>query len=341
MRIGIVKNTSNALITGVRMSICGLCCLIIYQYFHLTEGYWAVVTVSAITRPNLSGTFLKALLRLSGTLLGAGVGLIAGLTIGNSPILLFSVILLFTTVTTYIGLQTKPYNYFSTVAGFSVVIVISACLEQDVSALAFHRTFEICLGILTMVLVSVVMNTLSSEKKSLFEKDTFWEMKKMMVNMHFSSEHLFQAFVIALTASLTFFYWYFFHFAQGIWITITIFVIMEDSLSGTNEKALVRFSGQVFAAVIGFLVAFFFPENMIVVAIALGLGFFICGMIIGSESKMATMGNHAGSALAIMLLAGYPNNMLDVVYGRFFNVLAGIVIATLVIYSLQSRGFKK
>lgn len=334
-------NRRNALLTGLRMSICGLCCLVMYQYFHLTEGYWAVVTISAITRPNLSGTFLKALLRLSGTLLGAGVGLIAGLAIGNSPVPLFSVILLFTTATTYIGLQTKPYNYFSTVAGFSVVIVIAGCLEHDVSALAVHRTLEICLGILTMLLVSVTMNQFLTKKNTLFEKDTFLDMKKVISTTHFSRIHFFQAFVIALTASLTFFYWYFFRFSQGIWITITIFVIMEDSLSGTNEKALVRFLGQVFAAVIGVLVALFFPGNIMIIAAALGLGFFICGMIIGSESKMATMGNHAGSALAIMLLAGYPNNMLDVIYGRFFNVLAGIVIATLVTYSLQSRVFKK
>ena len=151
--------------------------------------------------------------------------------------------------------------------------------------------------------------------------------------MEFSVEYLFKGFIIGLTASLSFLVWFYFQYANGIWVTITILIIMEDSLTETNKKAWVRFLGQTLAALIGGCVAIFFSDNIWVIGLALGLGFFICGMIIGSGSDMATIGNHAGSALAIMLLAGTASDdMFSVVLARFFNVLLGLLIATLVIY---------
>jgi uncharacterized membrane protein YccC len=326
-----------SLITGLRMSICGLICFAISQYYQLSEGYWAVVTISAITLADFSSTFVKAILRLTGTLVGAWLGFVAAESIGNSPYVLFAVILLFTTITTYIGLQTKPYNYLTVVAGFSAVIIIESRLLGNIEAVALYRTLEICLGIIIMAIVSSVMAKCLASDDKFFDANAPKKIVHLFQTIHFSTNDLLHALIISLTASLTFLSWMIFQYSQGVWCTITILVIMEDHLKATDEKALARFLGQVLAAIFGGAVAILFPTNLVMVGIALGFGFFICGMLIGSGHKLASMGNHAGSAMAIMLLAGLPNNALEVVEGRFINVVAGIVITTLVSYCFRAR----
>lgn len=101
MILSLSEKMDASLITAFRMSLCGFICFVIAQYFHLSEGYWAVVTVSAITRANFSATFAKALLRLAGTLLGAGVGYFAAVSIGDSPYQLFSVVILIASLVSY------------------------------------------------------------------------------------------------------------------------------------------------------------------------------------------------------------------------------------------------
>jgi uncharacterized membrane protein YccC len=108
-----------------------------------------------------------------------------------------------------------------------------------------------------------------------------------------------------------------FRYPQGMWVIITLFVIMEDNIKGTKEKAIARFLGQVFAAILGGIVALLFSPNLLIIGLVLGVGFFICGMVIVYESKFTATGNHAGSALAIMLLAGLPDSASEVVLDRF------------------------
>ena len=323
---------NQALIIGLQMSLCGLICFVITQHFHLKEGFWSVVTISAITRPNFSATFIKAGLRLTGTICGASIGYLMAKSIGYSPFELFFVVLLFATVTVYISLQTKPYNYLSIVAGFSAVIVIESFLLGNIRSIALYRTLEVCLGIIVMALVSWIMAKFFASKNKLIDYEAPKKIYQTYKAMHFSKVDLINALVISVTVSLTFLSWMIFRYPQGIWVTITLFVIMEDSIKGTHEKALARFLGQTFAALLGGTVALLFPTNLLIIGLVLGLGFFICGMVIGHESKLTAAGNHAGSALAIMLLAGLPNEVTEVVVGRFFNVLAGIIIAITVSY---------
>ncbi len=312
------------------MSLCGLISFAIPEYFHFKEAYWATVTISAITRPSFSATFVKAILRLTGTLIGAWMGYVVAEQIGMSPYALFFAILIFSTITSYIGLQIRPYNYLSVVAGFSAVIVIESVLLGNIKEVAVYRTFEVCLGIIVMAVVSTIMSKCIAKDHALIDHDVPENIIEVFEHIHFSKHDLFDALVISLTASLSFLSWMIFRYPQGVWVTITLFVIMEDSIKKTGEKGWARFLGQVAAAIVGSAVAIFFPSNIIVIGITLGLGFFLCGMLIGYDTKLSATGNHAGTALAIMLLAGLPQDSISLVAGRFFNVLAGIIIATVV-----------
>ncbi|KTC84592.1 MULTISPECIES: FUSC family protein [Legionella] len=328
------ERMSKASIVGLQMGLSGLICFLLLQYFHLHEGFWSVVTVSSITRPNLSATFIKSALRLGGTLLGAFVGFILAEHIGYAPFELFFTILIFSFATTYIGLQTRPYNYLSVVAGFSAVIVIASFLLGDMQAVAIYRTLEVCVGIIVVAVVGWSLSNFVPSDFHLIDPEATKKIIRSFKEIGFSKPDLINAAIISLAASLTFLSWIIFRYPQGVWVTITLFVVMEDTTKGTKEKALARFLGQCFAAVLGGAVAILFPTNMIVIGLVLTCGFFLCGFLIGNETKFSATGNHAGSALAIMLLAGLPDAALEVVVGRFLNVMAGLLIAMIVSYLL-------
>ncbi|KTD33796.1 Fusaric acid resistance protein family protein [Legionella nautarum] len=316
------------------MGLSGLICLLLLQYYHLHEGFWAVVTVSSITRPNLSATVIKSALRLVGTLVGAIVGFILAKHIGYSPFELFFTILIFSFTTTYIGLQTRPYNYLSVVAGFSAVIVIASFVLGDIQAVAIDRTLEVCIGIIVVALVGWSISNFLTSKSPLIDREANKKIIQSFKDISWSKPDLINAAIISLAASLTFLSWIIFRYPEGVWVTITLFVVMEDTTKGTKEKALARFLGQCFAAVLGGAVAILFPTDMMVIGLVLVCGFFLCGFLIGYETKFSATGNHAGSALAIMLLAGLPDTALHVVIGRFLNVMVGLVIAMIVSYLL-------
>jgi uncharacterized membrane protein YccC len=324
--------TNQALIIGLQMSLCGLICFFVSQYYQFNQGFWSVVTISAITRPSFSNTFVKAGMRLIGTLLGACLGFLIAQWIGYNPLALFTAILLFSTVTVYISLQTKPYNYLSIVAGFSAAIVIGSFVIDNIQAIALYRTIEVCFGILVMAIVSWLMSKTFPSQALLLDKTTSKNIVQVYRSIHFSRTDLVNTLIISLTISISFLSWILLRYSEGIWLTITLFVIMEDSLKETREKAVARLLGQIFAAILGGLTAILFPTNLLIIGLVLALGFFIAGSVIGSDSKFTATGNHAGSALAIMLLAGLPDNSTEVVISRFLNVLAGILIAMTVSY---------
>lgn len=328
------ERINKASIVGLQMGLSGLICLLLLQYYHLHEGFWAVVTVSSITRPNLSATVIKSALRLVGTLVGAIVGFILAKHIGYSPFELFFTILIFSFTTTYIGLQTRPYNYLSVVAGFSAVIVIASFVLGDIQAVAIDRTLEVCIGIIVVALVGWSISNFLTSKSPLIDHEANKKIIQSFKNISWSKPDLINAAIISFAASLTFLSWIIFRYPEGVWVTITLFVVMEDTTKGTKEKALARFLGQCFAAVLGGAVAILFPTDMMVIGLVLVCGFFLCGFLIGYETKFSATGNHAGSALAIMLLAGLPDTALHVVIGRFLNVMVGLVIAMIVSYLL-------
>lgn len=289
-----------------------------------------MVTVSAIARPMLSGTFVKAMLRLTGTIFGALLGFFCAYLIHDNIILLMAAFFLFVSLTVYIALQTKPYNYAAIVSGFTAVIVIASSVLGEVMAIAFYRTMEVVFGIILTGIISGMMGLILREHDQFFERGLFKKLSAAYQNLHYSRKTLLSALKISITASLTFLSWILFKYPYGYWVTITILIIMEDSLEETQRKSFLRLTGQILAAVYGLMVAIYSNGDPFILGLALFIGFFISGAIIGSGWSIADMGNHAGSAIAIMLLAGGPGQTAALVWDRFFNVLAGIFIANLV-----------
>ncbi|WP_367608247.1 FUSC family protein [Legionella sp. W05-934-2] len=323
---------SHSLITGMRMMVAGLICFLTYQWMNWPEGYWSVVTVSAITQSMLSDTMVKAVLRFWGTCLGALVGLIFAYLIHDNLFWLSSIFLIFITLTTYVGLQTKPYQYASVVAGFTAVVVIASKAMGNLQDIALFRTLEVIFGIFVYAGVNLIVLSLQKDSDAFIAPRFKEKISQVFKKIHWSSKSLIDTLIISIPTTLTFLSWLIWKYPYGFWTTITLLIIMEDSATDTEKKSFMRLIGQILAASCGLLVAYYAGGDLLITGIALAIGFFISGCIIGSGSPIAGVGNHAGSAIAIMLLVGLKEGTTDVVLGRFFNVLAGILIANLVMW---------
>jgi uncharacterized membrane protein YccC len=288
----------------------------------------------------MSDTMVKALLRLLGTCVRAFVGFVLVYLIQDNPIWLGLTFGFFVTLTSFIALQTKPYNYCAIVAGFTAVVIISSKVLGNVQAIAWFRTLEVIFGIMVYAFINIMVEILIHGKAPFFDYKIKSKLISTYHQIHLSKETIINALTISIPTTLTFISWLIWKYPYGFWTTVTLLVIMEDTLSATRDKSMARFLGQTLAAVCGLLVAFYANGDVLLTGIALAIGFFISGCIIGSNSKIASMGNHAGSAIAIMLLVGLKEGATDVVTGRFFNVLAGILIANTVMW-LHHRLFER
>jgi uncharacterized membrane protein YgaE (UPF0421/DUF939 family) len=108
------------------------------------------------------------------------------------------------------------------------------------------------------------------------------------------------------------------------WAPISTIVIL---LSNSNplKLALQRFAGTALGAVLGALVASFFPPNWIVYAAAI----FVCGLLC-SLLRLGSAYRFAAITLTIVLLITHTRPPWIVAVHRFVEVSLGIAVALLV-----------
>lgn len=313
-----MKLDRQATTAGFKMAVAGVIAMSAMVFFHLNFGYWAVVTVAAITSFDESATLLKGLMRLLGTLLGAALGyLIATHSYGYDWL---AYIIFFITLFSFslISLQNNIFSYAGLIAGVTTVIVIG--VEHNHTVLvgaAVYRTLDVILGIIITVIVSVLVRTSQLHFNDLTHRAPF----------KINSSILHAALRIAFTATATFILWHIFNIPQGFWITVSCLFIMEESINTTHVKAWLRLLANIFAALLGSIAALTYGQSIWPLMIILCMGFFACGFIIGSKKKYSSLGNTTGIALSIMLLSGFnQHNIFDIVSIRFINVCIGIVI---------------
>jgi len=61
-----------ALFSGAVMALSAVIAFVMYHYLQLSEGYWAVISIAAVTQARVNNTIFKIFLRIIGTILGAG-----------------------------------------------------------------------------------------------------------------------------------------------------------------------------------------------------------------------------------------------------------------------------
>lgn len=321
------------------MAISGLVAFFIYTNLNLPQGYWAVITVAAITTPKLSSSLNKMLMRLIGTLLGAIVSCVILQLSHGSIIAVGLLFFFFVTAISYFTLIPTGFGYAGIVANLTIVLILASGIDGGSILLAARdRTFEIILGILVCVLIVPILytvmlreqNVLSTWKKNLIE--TFNKFKQIQYNR----ERLTATLKISLAACLTFFTWLYFRYPGGYWAPISCFFIMEECILKTYRNAQLRFVSHVIAAFLAGVCSFLFGDHLILLSIPLAVSFFIFGYLLGGKHSFNTMGNTLGVAVATMLLIT-PGALsgVEMTFARFVNVSLGIGIGLLIAHYLS------
>lgn len=317
--------------TGFKMAISGIIAMSVMVYFHLDFGYWAVVTVAAITSYDESATLIKGLMRLLGTLCGALLGYIVALHTYHYEPLAYALFFLAIFSFSLISLQRNIWSYAGLIAGVTTAIIIGVEHSRAMlEGIALYRTMDVILGIIITAVISLMIRTtpISFHELVYSSPITF---NKSIVN---------SALRIALTAAATFILWNVFSIPQGFWITVSCLFIMEETINKTNVKASLRLLANILAALIGSVAALTYGQSVWPLMTVLFCGFFICGWIIGSKTSYSSLGNTTGIALSVMLLSAFNNQheIFSIIGIRLMNVCIGIAIGVFITQVASYQG---
>ncbi len=322
------------IITASKMAIAAALAFFIYNLLHLEFGYWSVITIAAITQAGLSKTLTKSLMRCLGTIVGALIGyLLALVAHGNIEIILI-LFFIAIVISSYIAIQPGAINYAGVITGLTTVIVLSASLVHgQLFATAVYRSSEVMLGIIIMAILNIALWIFVREPHESFY-DFIDELKNIpnsLANIVFTRTNTIASIKIALACLFTFAIWIYFRQLNGFWATVSCLLIMEESVGKTQTKSILRFWAHVAAALFGALCALLIGSHFWWLILPLTLSFFVCGFYIGRQDKQASLGNTAGIAIAVMLLASPgTDSSLAIITSRFLNVMFGIGVAILV-----------
>jgi uncharacterized membrane protein YccC len=115
---------SNYFRYALRLLISCSLTVFLYQYLHLSNGYWAAFSVIACVWPTQGQSLKRAVQRILGTFLGMGLGIAVAHSIGHHLI----VINIFLPIFIFLAFYLRAYSYSLYVLCMTVLTVLFICL---------------------------------------------------------------------------------------------------------------------------------------------------------------------------------------------------------------------
>jgi p-hydroxybenzoic acid efflux pump subunit AaeB len=147
---------------GIKLGIAGLLAVFCAQVLRLPSDNWAILTIVVLMNGKFVGAFaLKAVMRLTGTVAGAVVGVWLASDYTNSPIILLSLFFFVITFAGYklgqVGAREGPYAHF--LLGLTTLTVVTDGVTVPGQAwyTGLIRTEEIFVGVICSLLVSTLV----------------------------------------------------------------------------------------------------------------------------------------------------------------------------------------
>ncbi len=125
---------------------------------HLSNPFWAVMSVIIIMHPLAGPTLDKGIMRIFGTLIGAALGyLIAGLAIDNILLFIGSIFFVIS-IAFYLSLITR-YPYGCVIGGITAYLIIATLVYHPTATFdrAIWRVAEILVGVVSAWVVSLLI----------------------------------------------------------------------------------------------------------------------------------------------------------------------------------------
>ncbi|WP_133128419.1 FUSC family protein [Legionella nagasakiensis] len=305
------------------LTLSAIICFCCYRYFKWSEGYWAVITVAAVTQDKVHNTIIKVILRSSGTIIGAGIGYL--FVIALPKILFFPIFFLGMFLAVLLTLAATKYRYMMIIAGLTFSLVAAAGITDHVVEIAIERTYEVIFGCLVCFIVSLLLQRLAPHMKG--------EKQAMSLSFIFHHGMIIEAVLMSAACALTFFTWQWFKYPLGFWATITCLFVLEENLGHTIKNAWKRIKAHIVITAFASIVALFITAENNLILLPLAIGLFICGYYLGQNTWLSPMANTMGVALSVVLLVEVPNlTQFEVVLARFLNVMYGSSVAFIIMY---------
>lgn len=113
------------------------------------------------------------------------------------------------------------------------------------------------------------------------------------------------------------------------WVMITACVVLfdQDTVGGTINRSKLRFMATFYGAMISLGCIFFFPHNLVLIWLVIGLTTFLCAYIYMSTPK-SYIGLLGSMTLVIILIGSHGPNLHTVIY-RTLDIAIGVLFALL------------
>ena len=147
---------------GIKVGVAGLLALFCAQVLRLQSDNWAVLTVLVLMTQQHVGAFtFRAIMRVTGTIAGALVGIWLVSDYTSTPAIFLSVFFLVMAFAGYkygqVGVRQVPYAYF--LLGLTTLTVATVGVTDPARAwqIGLDRTEEILLGVISSLLVTSLL----------------------------------------------------------------------------------------------------------------------------------------------------------------------------------------
>jgi p-hydroxybenzoic acid efflux pump subunit AaeB len=147
---------------GIKVGLAGVSAMLVTQLLRLPHDSWAILTVLVMTTSQYVGSMaLKAVMRITGTIAGAiiGVWIVGDYT--STPVIFLPLLFLVMAIASYkfgqVGARQVPYAYF--LVGLTTLTVVTNGLPTPEQAwyIGLTRTEEILVGAMCALLVMTIL----------------------------------------------------------------------------------------------------------------------------------------------------------------------------------------
>ncbi|MCF6775820.1 FUSC family protein [Thiotrichales bacterium 19X7-9] len=335
-------NHKQSILTSLKFIIAAAIVYVLIQLFQWENGYWAMISIAAIIRPNTHHIYTKAIMRIIGTLIGGLLAYILLIIAQESIIVLTVGLFIISLFAGFIILQKNSFNYAGIIIGLSAIIIIASAYQtHNYFDVVISRCAFVLLGITVLFLVNLFIKLFDSNTESIPLRNEFLSNIKQLVNQPNIRLNLLTSILLALSVIITFFPWLIFQYHGGFWAAITCYFIIEETAFGVYKKAKLRFLAHIGAALIALLavmITLYIPYFSILILL---IGYIICAFIIVNAKSLSHTGNTMAIAMTIMILASLHDVDINNIIARFFNVVLGIIIGLIICHIFKLGKIKE